>query len=59
MSHIYAKMTPEQQREVDERDLGILRMRDSRVPQKEIAAHFGIAVSTVNKVIMGITRESS
>lgn len=47
----YKHMTPEAQREVDERDVRILRMRDAGASYVKITAELGITAPTISRVI--------
>lgn len=51
MSHIYSRMTPEQQRERDERDLEILRLHEQGLSTHKIGREIGIDQSTVQKFL--------
>lgn len=51
MSHVYAYMTPEQQRERDERDLRILRMHENNMSVREISQRLGLHEQTIFKFL--------
>ena len=47
----YKHMTPEAQREVDERDVRILRMREDGASYAAITRELGITAPTISRVI--------
>lgn len=47
----YKHMTPEAQREVDERDVRVLRMREAGASYTKITAELGITAPTIARVI--------
>lgn len=51
VSKTYDRMTPEEQRAFDERDLAILRMRARGSTYAEIRAAVGVSDPTIRKVL--------